>query len=76
MSNTAAMIDRLNDKLYEKDLGMKLLLLYVKTVVDDNECLCGAPPFTDGDQCSPCAGLSLLDLFKPSFEKPPGTQDE
>ncbi len=63
-NNDPSEIDKLKAHLNIRDLEIQILLLYIQTVIDENECLCGAPPFTDGNQCSVCEGHHMLAQFR------------
>lgn len=56
-------LEHLKLSLTIKDLEVNLLLLFVRYVIDQSECLCGVLPFTDGDPCCACEGRSVLERW-------------
>lgn len=41
-----------------------LLRNFVRSVVHENICQCGQPPFVDGNVCSRCYGYRLMNILE------------
>lgn len=56
-------LEKGNDKLLPTEIEKALLWMFVKTVAIENDCKCGVPPFVDGNSCSVCTALFMLQRF-------------
>ena len=53
----------------ERILELKMLWLFVATVAAELDCLCGAPPFDNGNPCPACMATRMMEDFGHQLRK-------